>query len=97
MDANEATRMITEQMYLDELKKAAMNPSQWVRATSSYPLRPAGFDKPIESDGVKYLAVCKKYSRWVVSGRIIEPGDPAEPKPQPIFMNCPQRSILVTT
>jgi hypothetical protein len=87
--------MITEQMYLDELKKAAMNPSQWVKATSSYPLRPVGFDKPIESDGVKYTAVCRKYSRWVVNGRIVEPGDPAEPKPQPIFMDCPRRSILV--
>lgn len=96
MDGPEATRMITEQMYLDELKKAAMNPSQRVKAMSSYPLRPAGFDKPIESDGVKYQSVCKKYSRWVVNKRIIEPGDPAEPKLQPIFMNCPRRSILVT-
>ena len=87
--------MITEQMYLGELKKAAMNPSQRVKATSSYPLRPAGFDKPIEGDGIKYQAVCRKYSRWVVNGRILEPGDPAEPKPQPIFMNQPRRSILV--
>jgi hypothetical protein len=88
--------MITEQMHLDELKKAAMNPSQWVRATSSYPLRPAGFDQNIEGDSIKYRTVCKKYRRWVVNGRIIEPGDPAEPKPQPIFMNQPRRSILVT-
>ena len=88
--------MITEQMYRDELKKAAMNPSQWVRATSSYPVRPVGFDRPIESEGVNYQTVCRKYSRWVVNGRIIEPGDPAEPKPQPIFMDLPRRSILVT-
>jgi hypothetical protein len=88
--------MITEQMYLDELKKAAMNPSQWVKETSSYPVRPVGFDKPIESDGVKYRTVCRKYSRWVVNGRILEPGDPAEPNPQPIFMNQPRRSIPVT-
>jgi hypothetical protein len=88
--------MITEQMYLDELKKVAMNPSQWVRATSSYPVRPAGFDKPMESDDVKYQAVCKKYRRWVVNGRILEPGNPAEPNAQPIFMDRPRRSILVT-
>jgi hypothetical protein len=89
--------MITEQMYQDELKKAAMNPSQWVRATSSYPVRPVGFDRPIESDRVKCTTVCRKYSRWVVNGRIIEPGNPAEPKPQTIFMDRPRRSILVTT
>jgi hypothetical protein len=88
--------MITEQMYLDELKKAAMNPSLWIKAASSYPSRPAGFDKPIESDCVKYRTVCRKYSRWVVNGRILEPGDPAEPKPQLIFMDRPRRSILVT-
>jgi hypothetical protein len=55
-----------------------------------------GFDENIESDGVKYRTVCRKYSRWVVNGRIIEPVDPAEPKPQPIFMDRPRRSILVT-
>jgi hypothetical protein len=88
--------VITEQIYLDELKKAAMNPSQWVKAASSYPSRPAGFDKPIESDCVKYRTVYRKYSRWVVNGRILEPGDPAEPKPQPIFMDRFRRSILVT-
>jgi hypothetical protein len=88
--------MITKQMYLDELKKAAMNPSQWVKATSSYPVKPTGFDRLIESDGVKYRNVCRKYSRWVVNGRILEPGDPAEPKPQPIFMDRPWRSIPVT-
>jgi hypothetical protein len=88
--------MITEQIYLDELKKVAMNPSQWIKATSSYPLRPAGFDKPIESDSIKYRTVCRKYSRWVVNGLILEPGDPAEPNAQPIFMDRPRRSILVT-
>ena len=56
-----------------------------------------GFDTHIESDGVKYRTVCRKYSRWVVNGRILEPGDPAEPKPRPIFMDRPRRSILVTT
>jgi hypothetical protein len=55
-----------------------------------------GFDQNIEQDGVKYRTVCRKYSRWVVNGRILEPGDPAEPKPQPIFMDRPRRSILVT-
>jgi len=55
-----------------------------------------GFDQNIESDGVTYRTVCRKYSRRVVNGRIIEPKDPAEPKPQPIFMDRPRRSILVT-
>ena len=55
-----------------------------------------GFDHNIESDGIKYRTVCRKYRRWVVNGRILEPGDPAEPKPQPIFMDRPRRSILVT-
>jgi hypothetical protein len=55
-----------------------------------------GFDTNIQGDGVKYRTVCKKYRRWVVNGRILEPGDPAEPEPQPIFMDRPRRSIPVT-
>ena len=43
------------------------------------------FDQPTDSDRVVYRTVCRKYTRWVVNGRILEPGDPAEPKPQPIF------------
>jgi hypothetical protein len=89
--------MINEQMYRNELKRSAMNYSQWLKATSSYPLRPAGFDKPIESDGVKYLTVCKKYSRWVVNGRVLKPGDPAEPKPQSIFTERPSNRLLGVT
>jgi hypothetical protein len=37
-----------------------------------------GFDEPIASDGIVYRTVCRKYTRWVVDGRILEPGDPAE-------------------
>ena len=44
-----------------------------------------GFDKPTDSNRVVCRTVCRKYTRWVVNGRILEPGDPAEPKPQPIF------------
>lgn len=44
-----------------------------------------GFDRNIERDGVEYRYVSYRYTRWVVNGRILEPGDPAEPNPQPIF------------
>jgi hypothetical protein len=43
-----------------------------------------GFDQPTDSDRIIYKTVCYKYTRWVVNGRILELGDPAEPKPQPI-------------
>ena len=43
------------------------------------------FDQPNDSDRIVRRYVCRKYTRWVVDGRILEPGDPAEPKPQPIF------------
>ena len=43
------------------------------------------FDQPNDSDRIVCRYVCRKYTRWVVNGRILEPGDPAEPKPQPIF------------
>jgi hypothetical protein len=56
-----------------------------------------GLDQNIESDGVKYRTVCRKYSRWVVNGRIIEPGDPAEPKPQPIFMDHSRNRLFGVT
>ena len=45
-----------------------------------------GFDEPIASDGMVYRYVSRQEVRWVVNGRILEPGDPAEPKPQPIFL-----------
>ena len=44
-----------------------------------------GFDKPTDSDRIVYRTVSRKYTRWVVNGRILEPGDPAEPKLEPIF------------
>lgn len=43
------------------------------------------FDQPNDSDRIVCRYVCRKYTRWVVNGRILEPGDPAEPKLQPIF------------
>lgn len=46
----------------------------------------AGFDQPTNSDRIPYRYVCRKYTRWVVNGRILEPGDPDEPRPQPIFV-----------
>ena len=45
----------------------------------------ASFEQPTDSDRIVCRYVCRKYTRWVVNGRILEPGDPAEPKPQPIF------------
>ena len=52
-----------------------------------------GFDEPIASDGIVYRTVCRKYTRWVVNGRILEPGDPAELKLQPLFNDRP-RSLI---
>ena len=52
-----------------------------------------GFDQPTNSDGVVYRYVSWKYTRWVVNGRILEPGDPAEPKPQPIFVGSRPRIL----
>jgi len=53
-----------------------------------------GFDQPIASDGIEYRYVSREYVRWVVNGRIIEPGDPAEPKPEPIFNDRPRWSWM---
>ena len=39
-----------------------------------------GFDQPIANDGIEYRYVSREYVRWVVNGRILEPGDPTEPK-----------------
>jgi hypothetical protein len=36
---------VTEQMYRDEVQKYAMNFSQWITATSNYPVRPVD-DEP---------------------------------------------------
>jgi len=52
-----------------------------------------GFDKNIEGDGIKYRTVCRKYHQWIVNGRIINPSDSAEPKPQPIQWD--RRSLLL--
>ena len=88
---------MTEQIQLDELKRSAMNPSQWIKATSDYSVRQVGFYQSTSSDKVKYKTVCREYRRWVVNGRIIEPGDPAEPKSQPIFMDRYSNRILGAT
>lgn len=45
-----------------------------------------GFDQPTDSDAVVYKTVCRKYTRWVVDGRILERGDPAETESQPVFL-----------
>lgn len=44
-----------------------------------------GFDHPTDSNRIVCRTVSRKHTGWVVNGRILEPGDPAEPKPQPIF------------
>ena len=44
-----------------------------------------GFDQPTDSNRIVCRTVSRKDTRLVVNGRILEPGDPAEPKPQPIF------------
>ena len=43
------------------------------------------FDLPTDTDKIVCKTVCRKHTRWVVDGRILEPGDPAEPRPQTIF------------
>lgn len=55
-----------------------------------------GFDAPIASDGVVYRYVSRQEVRWVVNGRILEPGDPAEPKLKQISSDRP-RFFGVTT
>ena len=49
-----------------------------------------GFDEPIANDGVQSRSVCRKFTRWVVDGRILEPGDPAEPKLKQISNDRPR-------
>ena len=51
------------------------------------------FDQPTDSDGTVYRTVCRQYTRWIVNGRILEPGDPAEPKLEPLFKDRP-RSLI---
>ena len=51
------------------------------------------FDQPTNTDKIVHETVCRKYTRWVVNGRILEPGDPAEPKRQPIFLGS-RHSLL---
>jgi len=88
LEASEAARM-TEQMYREELSRSAMSASQWIKSTSIYKDRQVCFDRPTNSDGDNHKAVCRKHRRWVVGGRTIEPGDPAESNSQPIFTDRP--------
>lgn len=52
----------------------------------------------LESEGeeIEYRVVCRKPWWWVVNGRILEPGDPGAPKPQPIFNHRTASSLSLT-
>ena len=55
------------------------------------------FEQPTNTDKIVHKTVCRKYARWVVDGRILEPGDPAEPRPQRVRWGSPSRLPLGVT